>query len=367
MNKILALIALVAALLIAVVLSTEDRAESEYAVDPRRTTTTVAVVLTGPRNDGGWSEAHYRAFETIKDELNLKVTYMENVPGGEDGIPHIRDAVKRGAKIVFATSFGFGDAVTAVAEEYPEAYFYHCTGIRESANVATYMGRMYQMRYLSGLAAGLHTRSNHLGYVAALPIHEVVRGINAFALGARKANPAATIHVFWTGEWINPGKESHVVETLLDSHPIDVLAYHQDSHTVMQTADQRRVAAIGYHQDMAKAYPDTCLTSLVWNWAPFYRRAVMAVQDGSFRGRRYWEGVASGTVGLTPIAGFAEPGISAQVDAERQKLVSGVEDVFDGPLSDVDGLLRVEAGASLSDEQMLSDFDWFVPGVVLEN
>lgn len=366
MNKMLAGIALAAALLTGLVLLFNDRPKDVGALSSAHQSTTVAVILIGPRDDGGWSESHYTAFESIRDELNLDMLYMENVPDGPACIPYLREAVERGAKIIFATSFGFEAGVDAVSEQYPSVYFYHCTGVKTGANVATYMGRMYQMRYLSGLAAGMQTESGHLGYVAAMPIHEVVRGINAFTLGARAANPGVTVHVAWTGEWMNPEQEKKATERLLDNHPVDVIAYHQDSDQVMQVGAARGVASIGYHSDMAGRFPLTCLTSLVWNWAPYYRGATLAALDGRFDGRRRWEGAASGIVDLTPLAAFSKPGIAAVLAREKELLVSGDKDVFDGPLYDGNGVLRVEEGTVMSDDRLLNEFDWFVPGVALD-
>lgn len=328
--------------------------------------TIVGVVMNGPATDDGWGSAHSNAFDSIREELNLAVIYKENTAYDDSAVQAIREVVEAGATIVFATSFNFGDAVMQAAPDYPDVTFFHCSGTRQAANVSTYMGRMYQMRYLSGIAAGLQTETNELGFVAAMPIDEVIRGINAFTLGARSVNPAVKVHVAWTGTWLDFTREYGVAHELLGAHPIDVIAYHQDSEGVIRTAAEKGVTAIGYNVDKSLLFPRIALTSPMWNWATFYRREIRAVLDGTYRSGNYWDGAETGIVTLAPLAPFAKPGIRQAVDAGMKRLLDGGWDVFHGPLRDNKGETRVPAGAKMSDSELLNSFDWFVDGVVDE-
>ena len=365
MNKIIVAIVTVAVLLMGIVLLTDDMAMKGEDVDTARRTT-IAVIMNGPRDDDGWGTAHFRAFESLRGELNLDIIYKENVPTDENCVPHVRAAIAEGARIVFATSFGFGAPICSISGEYPAVTFYHCTGIQETPNVATYMGRIYQMRYLSGIAAGMQTDTNHIGYVAAMPIDEVVRGINAFALGVRSVNPEGVVHVAWTDTWMNPRREAETAAALLDRHAIDVVAYHQDSDAVMQTAERRGISAIGYNLDKSDRFPKTALTAPIWNWAPFYRTAIRDVLENKFVSRHIWNGVETGIVDLAPLAPFAKPGIEQAIARERARLADGSWDVFFGPVFDNAGRLRVEEGRSMSDDMLRHDFKWFVTGVSID-
>jgi len=157
-----------------------------------------AFVYVAPIGDLGWTWAHEQGRLMVENELGIETAFIENVPEGPDAERVIRDFATKGYDVIFATSFGFMDHMLTVAQEFPDKYFEHCSGYKTADNVATYFGRMYQPRFLSGLVAGKATKANKIGYVAAFPIPEVVRGINAFTLGVRAANPAATVHVVWT-------------------------------------------------------------------------------------------------------------------------------------------------------------------------
>lgn len=366
MNRIILTVAAVAAALIALVLLTDDNSMRRDAPNAIRRTTTVAVIMSGPQDDGGWGSAHYRAFESIREELNLRIVYRENVLSEEDCVRSIRETIGQGARIVFATSFGFGDAIRRMADEHPDVFFYHCTGVETRRNVATYTGRMYQMRYLSGIAAGMQTENGEIGYVAALPIEEVIRGINAFTLGVRHANPRARVHVAWTDVWMNYEREREAAFRMIERHGVDVIAFHQDSDGVIAAAAEKGIFAIGYNVDKREQYPETCLTAPVWNWAPFYRRSILAVLQNNFEGKRFWGGVNSGMVALAPLAPFAKPGIAQAVAGERNRMAGREWDVFHGPIHDIAGNLRIESGSSMSDAQLFADFKWFVNGTVFD-
>ena len=252
--------------------------------------------------------------------------------------------------------------VHEMALEYPDVKFLHCSGYMDAENMLNYFGRIYQPRYLSGIVAGMKTETNKIGYVAAYPIPEVIRGINAFTLGVRSVNPDATVEVVWTSTWYDPATEKNAAIALLDNN-CDVIAQHQDTTAPQQAAQERGKWAIGYNCDTSDIVPEAFLTAPVWNWAPYYADQVQKVIDGTWKSENYWGGMEDGIVDLAPLTKNAPEGAQAKVDEMKAKIINGEFDVFDGPIKDQSGKIRVPEGSSLTDEEKLS-FDWFVEGVI---
>ena len=323
-----------------------------------------AFVYVAPIGDLGWTWAHEQGRLMVEKELGDKVetAYIENVAEGPDAERVIRDFAQKGYDIIFATSFGFMDPMLTVAQEFPDKYFEHCSGYKTADNMATYFGRMYQPRFLSGLVAGKATSANKIGYVAAFPIPEVIRGINAFTLGVRAANPEATVHVVWTQTWFDPVKEKEAAVALLDEG-CDVIAQHQDTTEPQKAAQERGMVSIGYDSDMRQFVGDTVLTSPVWNWGPYYVERVKAAMDGTWKTGQYWGGMKDGIVDLAPLSPQVPDDVKALVEEWKQKILSGEWDVFTGPIKGQDGNVKVADGQKMTDEEMLS-MSWFVEGVV---
>ena len=345
--------------------ATEAPEEEQPAEEPAEKLK-VAFIYIGQAGDLGWTYEHDRGRKMLEEELGdqIETIVVPDVPDWEPATSEkaIRDVVQQGAKVVFATSFGYMDPMATVALDYPDVYFEHCSGYKTADNLATYFGRIYQPRYLSGLVAGEMTEDNFIGYVAAHPIPEVIRGINAFTLGVRKANPDATVHVVWTNTWYDPVKEREAAEALLDEGA-DVMAQHQDTTEPQKAAQERGLVSIGYDSDMAQFVGDTVLTSPVWNWGPYYIERVKAVLDGTWKTHEYWGGLADGAVELAAFSPQVPDDVKALVKEEEQKILSGDWDVFCGPINDQDGNVKVAEGECMSDGDMLG-MNWFVEGVV---
>ncbi len=328
-------------------------------------TTKVGVILNGYKEDCSWSQSHYQALEQTSEKLNLEITYKESA--SEEEIADIIDAlVISGCEIIIANSFEFGSSMEKAAASYPEIYFYHATGVGVGKNFSSYFGRMYQIRYLSGIVAGLQTETDEIGYVAAFPISEVNRGINAFTLGVRRVNPNATVYVNWTNSWNDDDSTREATEKLIDTHNIDLIAMHTDSLAALELAEERDVMTIGYNVDNSKRYPDTYLTAAVWDWEKFYTPNILRCLQGKFEGNHYWESIETGIVSLAPFTDRVNKGIAEVVEAEIERLSSGTFDVFYGPIADQDGNIRVAEGECITDEVMLNEFDWYVEGVVID-
>jgi len=323
----------------------------------------VGYIYIGPVGDAGWTYAQDLGRQYLEEQVpSVKTTFMESVPENADAERALTQLAEQGNKVIFATSFGYMDYVQNVAKKYPDVVFLHCSGYLTADNVGTYFGRMYEPRYLSGIVAGRTTESNIIGYVAAHPIPEVIRGINAFTLGVRAVNPEAVVKVVWTNTWYDPATEKDAAKSLLEQGA-DVIAQHQDTPGPQQAAQEAGAYAIGYNADMRSYAPEANLTSPVWNWGPYMVKAVEAVKNGTWTTEQYWGGIADGVVDLGPFNDDLVPQeVQDEVMAERQRIIDGEQKVFVGPIKDQTGAVKVPEGQMMTDEELLN-FDWFVEGV----
>ena len=338
---------------------------TEADTDVTEKATKVGVILNGSKDDKSWTQSHFEGLESTAQELNLSITYKELVPT-EDVFNVIQEFADNECEIIIANSAIYSEQILEAAEHFPDIFFFHATGVAHRKNLSTYFGRMYQMRYLTGIAAGLQTETDEIGYVAAFPIPEVNRGINAFTLGVRSVNPDATVYVRWINSWIDDGAAANSAETLITEHDIDVLAMHTDSLEPLRIADEHGIMSIGYNIDNSGLYPESCLTSAVWDWEKFYTPHILKCLQGKLEGDNYWESADTGIIGIAPLSAKAKDGIAQAIEAEHQRLRSGTFDVFYGPISDNEGVLRVAEGESMTDDLMLNEFDWYVQGVVID-
>jgi basic membrane protein A len=292
----------------------------------------------------------------------VTTSYVEAVPEGPDAERVIQNMARKGFDIVFATSFGYMDPMLKVAKQFPDTVFMHCSGFKMAENMGNYFGRMYQARFLSGMVAGAMTESNIIGYAAAFPIPEVIRGINAFALGAQSVNEDATVRVVWTKTWYDPATEKEAAKSLLDVGA-DVIAQHQDSPGPQEAAQEKGVYSIGYNSDMSAFAPKAHLTAPVWNWGPYYASVVKSVQEGTWKAESAWPGMETGIVDLAPFGDMVPEEIQEMVEAKKAEIIAGKTDVFVGPIKDQDGNVKIAEGEKADDKTLLG-MTWFVEGVV---
>jgi len=323
----------------------------------------VGFVYIGSASDGGYTYAHDQGRKMLEEQLGDKVEVIvkENVPETQECEKVMTDMIDQGAKIIFANSFGYQDYVKKVAEANPEVIFLHCSGSIQGPNYTNYFGSIEEPRYLSGIVAGLKTKSNKIGYVAAYNIPEVIRGINAFTLGVRSVNPKATVKVVWTMTWLDPAKEKSAAISLLDQG-CDVIAQHQDTTGPQVAAEERGVWSIGYNADMSQAAPKAYMTAPLWNWGVYYVQAVQSVLDGTWNNTPYWGTLKDGLVTLAPLTSVAPENAQAEVNKVQEQMKAGTFNVFAGPIKDQTGKIRVPEGSSVSLPEQLS-MDWFVEGV----
>lgn len=326
----------------------------------------VGLIMISEKNDGSWSQSHYEALLKIEHRLNIELVYRENIPEGEICSSVIEELIDEGCEIIVCGSFGYGEYALKAAKEHPEVYFLHATGVEQDKNLATYFGRIYQMRYLSGIVAGLQTESNSIGYVAAFPISEVNRGLNAFTLGVRSVNPNAKVYVNFCNSWNSDEAARASSELLYKEHSdIDVFAMHTNSMAVCEFAEEHNVWSIGYNIDNYKKFPNTYLTAPVWRWENYYESLIQECMQGKFQSDHYWAGIETGVVDLAPLSCNVKEGISEVVKEEREHLENFDYDVFFGPITDAEGNIRIAEGECMTDDKMLNAFDWYVDGVVI--
>ncbi len=323
----------------------------------------VGFIYIGEPGDAGFTYAHDLGRQYLVEKLpNVETKVFENVQEGSADVERsLEQLAQEGCKVIIANSFGYGDAVHEVAKRHSDIVFLHCSGLEIAENVGTYFGRIYQARYLSGMVAGAMTENNNIGYVAAYTIPEVVRGINAFTLGAQSVNPDVKVTVVKTNTWYDPNIEKQAAISLLEKG-CDVIAQHQDTPSAQIAAEEAGKYSIGYNSDMAKFAPNAHLTSPVWNWGPYYVTAVQQVMDGTWKTSAYWGGLDEDIIDLAPISDKVPAEVKEQVAAKKQAMINKEWDVFYGPITDQAGNLKVKEGEKMTDEEMLS-FNWFVKGV----
>lgn len=327
----------------------------------------VAFVYVGPVGDLGWTWAHDQGRLAIEAAFpDVETAYVESVPENPaDAERVIRDFAQQGFDLIITTSFGYMDPTINVAADFPDVEFVHISGYKTAENVSTGFGKIDEPRYVSGIVAGRQTQSNKIGYVAAFPIPEVIRGINAFTLGVRSVNPDAVVQVVWTNTWFDPAVEREAAEALLDGGA-DVIAQHQDTPGPQQAAEDRGVWGVGYNADMSELAPNAVLTSVIWNWGVYYVDVVRQVIDGTWvGGQQYWGNWQDGVVGLAPIAEWVDEEIRTEAETAAAAFEAGEQNiytVFTGPINDNTGEERIADGVSLTDEELLNIL-WFVEGV----
>lgn len=325
-----------------------------------------AWVYVGPINDGGWTQAHDEGRKLVEKQLAGKVTttYKENVPEGPETAQIIEDLVKDGNNIIFATSFGFGEAMLASAKKHPDVKFLHATGAwhNPTPNFGTYYGATEQGKYLAGIAAARASKSGKIGFIAPFLIPEVIRHINAFTIGARTVNPAATVKVVEIKSWFNPSEERKAADSLV-SQGIDVLANGGDSPAPGESAKAHNVPWVGYDSDQSANFPDVWLTAPIYNWGQYYVAQIQSLLDGTWQKDDYYGNLKDGFNKLAPFGKLVSDATKAEIEAKKAKIIDGSLNVFAGPLKDNKGAEKVAAGSAVSadDQQTIM---WLVEGVV---
>jgi basic membrane protein A len=326
--------------------------------------TKAAWVYVGPTNDGGWTQAHDAGRKMVEDELGDKVetTYKESVPEGPEAKQVMEDLIKDGNQIIFATSFGFGDAVKELAAKYPDVKFEHATGAETAENLGIYYGASEDTIYLTGIAAGKAIpEGGQVGFVAPFPIPEVIRHINAFELGVQSVNPTATTKVVWTNTWFDPEDERKAADSLI-ADGVDAIASGQDSPASGEAALAKKLPFVGYDSDQSENLADVWLTASLYDWGPYYKQRIEAVADGSWKTDDYYGGIDDGFVHLAPFGKLVSEETQTAIETKSDAIADGSFEVFAGPIEDQDGEVKIPEGKTATLPELLS-MNWFVKGV----
>jgi basic membrane protein A len=332
----------------------------------------VGFIFVGPKDDFGYNQAAYEGSQAVKKAYpDLDIITAENVPETDEAARVMEGMISKGAKIIFATSYGHLDAALKVAADHPDvAVVQQGNTITGSVppNAGTFFGTVYEPVYLAGIVAGKETKTNKLGYVYAFPIPQTVANINAFELGAKSVNPNATTYTVNTSSWCDPAKQADAAKSLL-GQGVDVLTQHQDCQaTVVKAAEAAGAMVVGYHEDASTLAPKGWIAGSQWAWGDLYTDIVKTALAGTFTGSKYNANYRAGFKdGDNP---FVESKFGSQVPADVTQLVeatktklSSNESVFTGPIMGQDGKPVIPAGTTL-DPAQVDAMNYFVAGVV---
>ncbi|MBX3621823.1 MAG: BMP family ABC transporter substrate-binding protein [Rhizobacter sp.] len=332
---------------------------------------TVGFIYVGPRDDYGYNQAHAEAAAEVKKLPGIKTVEEENVPETTAVQKAMQGMISQdGATLLFPTSFGYFDPhVLAVAAKNPTVRFAHCGGLWNEAkhprNTGSFFGYIDEGQYLNGVVAGHMTKTKKLGFIAAKPIPQVLRNINAFTLGARSVDPAITTTVIFTGDWSMPVKEAEATNSLADQG-IDVFTMHVDGpKVIVETAAKRGKFVCGYHASQAKLAPNAYLTGAEWNWITAYKTIIDAARTGKPHPNFVRGGLKEGFVKPSPYGGMVTAAAKKHADEVKASMVAGKFDIFKGPLKDNAGKVVIPAGKAFKQTDIeLEAMNYLVEGVV---
>ena len=322
----------------------------------------VGFIYVGPIGDHGWTYQHHQGLLAVEEEFgdNVETVYVENVAEGPDAERAIERLARQGVGLIFTTSFGFMDPTVKVAERFPDVKFEHATGYKRADNVAIYSARFYEGRYIIGQIAAQMSKSGVAGYIASFPIPEVVRGINAFLLGAQTINPDFKLKVIWVSTWFDPGKEADAAKVLI-GQGADIISQHTDSTAPLQIAEEQGVVGFGQASDMFAFAPNAQLTAVIDEWAPYYVARTKAVLDGTWESTDTWDGIAPGMVRMAEYTNMPDE-VKAMAMQTEAMIASGELHPFMGPIYNQEGTMVIGEGEVLDDGTLLG-MNWYVQGV----
>lgn len=340
----------------------------------------VGCVLVGSKSDGGWSESHYKgllgACQKLAEEASKEspahrsngptignLVARDNVPEREtELIAAVDELVREGCSIVFLTSFGYGQYMDEIAKSHPRVAFFGVSGEGTAQNCTSYFARLYQVRYLTGIVAGMESRTGIVGYVAGIPNPQTIRNINAYALGMRAVKPQARLIVRFTGSWEDEQAERESV-VLLHAEGADVVTYHAARPYVVETAEELQMFSIGY-DTVRENYSERFLTAALYNWGVVYGKVLGDYMSGRTNfSRSYWLSLWNGAAGLHPLSAAVSPQTRVAVEVAESQFAREDWDVFSGRIYDNEGGLRCDRDERISDAELFMRMDWFVEGV----
>jgi basic membrane protein A len=332
--------------------------------------TTIGFIYVGSRDDYGYNQAHAQAAAALKKMPGIKVVEEEKVPE-TDAVEKTMESMINldGASLIFPTSFGYYNPhMVKIAKKYPKVSFEHCGGLwsdKDPKNAGSYFGYIDEAQFISGIVAGHTSKTGKMGFVAAKPIPQVLRNINAFTLGAKLANPNATTQVIFTGDWSMPVKEAEATNSLIDQG-VDVLTCHVDGpKTMVENAARRGAMVCGYHVNQSPLAPKAYLTGAEWNWEALYPKFLKMLASGEGIPNFYRGGLKEEVVKCSPYGEAVSAEARKHADDIKAQLIAGTYTIFKGPLKDNKGNVVITAGTERGQKDAeLEKMDYLIEGVI---
>lgn len=349
-------------------------------------------VYVGPVGDYGWTHAHDIGRRYAMEQLPwLESLYVESVPESESAETIDRLVQEENVDVVFTTSFGYMEETLKASQRYPDKLFMHCSGYKRSANMGTYFGDLYQMFYLNGIMAGALTKSNKIGYVASFPIPELIRHIDAFALGIKIANPDARVHIKWINSWYGPDRAREAAEALI-AEGVDTLAFTEDTPAVIEvgqehTEDGKQIYTFSHYSPMQPYGKESVVSGQLADWGKMYVTILKSIREKTWTNEDIWwlaaeeAAILGGTFNeminpqfveelreiIIPTLSFGRISAYDLVIKRYAQMKKGVHvfDPFTGPIRDNKGKLRIKRGSQASKDDLLSIM-YYVDNVVGE-
>ncbi len=324
----------------------------------------IAFVYISPAGDPiGWTHEHERGRQAVQDYFGdqVETAFFENTPEGMEGMDVMRQIANDGFDMVFTTSFGYMQPSIQLAFEFPDITIEQATGYVRTDNMSTFNIRFYEGRVSQGIIAGQMTKTNKVGYIAAFPIPEVIRGINAAFIAARSVNPDIEFEIVWLNSWYNPPAEEAAARQLI-ANGADILMQHTDTAEPMKVAEELGVFAFGQSSDMIAYGPEAQLSATADKWGPYYILRVQAYLDGTWESTDTWGGLDTEMVEIAPFSDRIPLRIQEQAADAISRIRSGRLHPFTGPIRKQDGTGWLAAGETASDSDLLT-MGFFVEGI----
>ncbi len=322
----------------------------------------VGLIMNGTHDDRSLSEVHFDPLYKISKDRGLVLEYFENVPLDESSMDRMVELIEDGCSLIVLDSSFYEDYARTVAIAHPEVNFTCFYGNSYMPNFLTFTGRLYQAHYLTGIVAGLQTDSGNIGFYSQNREPILITGVNAFTLGVKKVNPEAKVFVRFSGT----GDDKKDAADFINKRKLDILACDGVSNEPLAAAEESGVWSIGMHFDLSDRYPNTFLTGAALDLTDFYSEQIQRCERGIFLGENDHVGIDGNALDIVPLSEHVKSGVEEEVDAERQLMKDRKKDVFYGPITDINGDVRVNEGESMPDREVLYDLEWFVSGVIID-
>lgn len=335
----------------------------------------IGVLYIGSASEtSGYTYAHEIGIQGMANNIGLsdnQIVRKESVSDSDEKAikAALQDCVDKKCNVIFTTSWGYMNQTEEFAEKYPDIYFANATGyLSNGKNFTNYFGRIYQTRYLSGIVAGLKTKTNKIGYVSAMGTDnsECTGGVDAFAIGVESVNKAAKVKVAVTNSWYAPDDEKKASDALIAAG-CDVLAQHCDTTAPQEASQDNGTWSIGYNSDMSKETPKATLTSVIWNWSAYYTSYISSIINASYDGKNYYGGMKENLVSLTELSSLCESDTADKIKEAKESIISGKFGVFDGVLKTNTGKTVGKEGKTLDDATITGKINWYYHNVSLIN